>query len=270
MKYKMLVCDYDGTLKPFEKAKVPLKTRRAIARFKKAGGIFVICTGREYKSIKQHLAHLHYQGDLLCLQGSVCIRDERELFTTTLDHETTLLILKTAEEDGLVPQLYDTKDYYTAFKNPQTDDYGVYTQTTPLYLNQKLSDYAKEKNFCANKILIHCPEEESLPYTIKLQNLCGEKVEAMQSGPTFSEVASSKAGKGNGVKTLAEHYGISLEEVVCVGDATNDLSMLKVAGLGVAMENAMPQLKEVADYICPTVNKCGVAHLINLILKDKI
>lgn len=270
MKYKMLVCDYDGTLKPFEKSKVPLKTRRAIARFEKAGGIFVICTGREYKSIKQHLAHLHYHGDLLCLQGSVCIKDDTELFSTPMDHDTTLLVLKRAEEDGLIAQLYDTKEYYTAYKNPQTEGYGVYTQTTPLYVNQSLYDYAKERNFCANKILIHCPEDKSLSYTEKLQNLCGDKVEAMQSSPTFSEVASVNAGKGNGVKNLAVHYGIPLEQVVCVGDATNDLSMIKVAGLGVAMENAMPRLKEVADYVCPNVNRCGVAYLIDLILKDKI
>ena len=270
MKYKMLVCDYDGTLKPFDKSKVPFRTRRAISRFKKAGGIFVICTGREYKSIKQHLAHLHYSGELLCLQGSVCFRGEKEIFSTTLDEDTTLAIVKKAEADGLIAQIYDSREYYTAYKNPATEAYGVYTRTTPLYINRNLYDYAKEKKFCANKILIHCKEEDSLSYTETNQRLYGDKVEAMQSSPTFSEIASSKAGKGNGVKALADYYGISLDEVVCVGDATNDLSMIRIAGLGVAMENAMPQLKAEADFVCPSVKACGVAYLIDLILKDKI
>jgi Cof subfamily protein (haloacid dehalogenase superfamily) len=68
--------------------------------------------------------------------------------------------------------------------------------------------------------------------------------------------------KGSAVKILADYYGISSEQVMCIGDSENDLSMIKFAGLGVAMENGDENVKEAAKYITDSNNCDGVAKVI--------
>ena len=72
------------------------------------------------------------------------------------------------------------------------------------------------------------------------------------------------SSKGEAVAQLAKFYQISPDEVMCIGDSENDLSMIEFAGIGVAMGNAMDQVKEVADFVTKTNQEAGVAHAIDL------
>jgi Cof subfamily protein (haloacid dehalogenase superfamily) len=71
-------------------------------------------------------------------------------------------------------------------------------------------------------------------------------------------VGASGISKADGLRKLCELYGISPEETVAIGDERNDIPMLKLAGMGVAMGNALPEVKEAADYVTDTVNNDGV------------
>jgi hydroxymethylpyrimidine pyrophosphatase-like HAD family hydrolase len=68
--------------------------------------------------------------------------------------------------------------------------------------------------------------------------------------------------KGHALRFLAAHYGIPIEETIAMGDAMNDHEMVEAAGLGVAMSNAVPALKAVADYVTLSNNEDGVKHVI--------
>src|SRR3712207_9584296 len=74
--------------------------------------------------------------------------------------------------------------------------------------------------------------------------------------------SNKDVSKGKGVKVLADFYGISQDEVICMGDGENDLSMIKYAGLGVVMGNAPDAIKKYADYIADTNDNDGVAKVI--------
>ena len=69
--------------------------------------------------------------------------------------------------------------------------------------------------------------------------------------------------KGNAVRDLANMFNISREEIISIGDQQNDFEMIKFAGLGVAMGNAIDEIKNVADYITDTNDNNGVAKVIN-------
>ncbi len=71
------------------------------------------------------------------------------------------------------------------------------------------------------------------------------------SNPEDIEIQPMDSSKGMAVRKMAEILGISKEQVMCFGDNTNDASMLEEAGIGVAMANAVPELREMADYIAP-------------------
>jgi Cof subfamily protein (haloacid dehalogenase superfamily) len=68
--------------------------------------------------------------------------------------------------------------------------------------------------------------------------------------------------KGTALKALADQWGIRREEVMAIGDSLNDCEMITYAGIGVAMENAHPEIKKIANYITANNNDSGVAKAI--------
>ena len=80
------------------------------------------------------------------------------------------------------------------------------------------------------------------------------------------EISYKDAGKKSGVKFLTEYLGLSRENVAAFGDADNDTDMIEYAGTGIAMENAAPHLKEIADHITLHHDKDGVAYAFRNIL----
>ncbi|MDF4887090.1 HAD hydrolase family protein, partial [Vibrio parahaemolyticus] len=89
-----------------------------------------------------------------------------------------------------------------------------------------------------------------------------EAFTVVQSAPFFLEFLNPASNKGIGVAAIAEYLGIKPEEVICMGDAENDHHMLKYAGLGIAMANAMEETKQIADYITASNDEHGVAKAI--------
>ena len=98
----------------------------------------------------------------------------------------------------------------------------------------------------------------------------GKDAEVTKSAPIFLEVTSHDAGKGNALEYLAHYFSIPISQTVAVGDHLNDLSMVLRAGLGCAVDNAIPELKERADLVLPSVFDDGVAVLIERVLADEI
>ena len=84
----------------------------------------------------------------------------------------------------------------------------------------------------------------------------------LKTTPYHIEILNKASHKGNGVKRLAELYGIKKEEIICVGDSGNDRQMIEYAGLGIAMGNAVEEIKQIADYVTRSNQEHGVAHVI--------
>lgn len=76
----------------------------------------------------------------------------------------------------------------------------------------------------------------------------------------FTDVIPKDGGKNTGIDAIISHFGIKLEETMAFGDGGNDIDMLKHAGIGVAMENAGDNVKEIADYITTSVDDDGITH----------
>jgi Cof subfamily protein (haloacid dehalogenase superfamily) len=85
----------------------------------------------------------------------------------------------------------------------------------------------------------------------------------------FLEVLNKQANKGNGLKLLCETIGIDKSETVSFGDELNDISMIEYAGLGVAMANAVPEVKKAADLITESNTEDGLAKVLDRIIADQ-
>ncbi len=96
----------------------------------------------------------------------------------------------------------------------------------------------------------------------RLTGLMGDHATVTQAVPGYIEMLPPGASKGQGVQWLLDDWGIPATAVLAVGDGENDLDMVRLAGVGVAMGNAIPALKAVADYVTADNNHSGVAEAI--------
>ena len=111
------------------------------------------------------------------------------------------------------------------------------------------------------------PQEILEPAIEKLPSEIYQKYSVFKSSPFFLEFTHKEVDKGLGLKRLGVYLGIKKEEIIACGDAGIDLSMGKYAGLGVAMDNAVPEVKAAANFITASNDEDGIAMVIeNFIL----
>jgi Cof subfamily protein (haloacid dehalogenase superfamily) len=96
----------------------------------------------------------------------------------------------------------------------------------------------------------------------QLTVLVGDRATVTQAVPEYIEVLPPGASKGRGVRMLLDDLGIEPEEMLAIGDGENDLEMLQMAGVGVAMGNGKTAVKAIADYVTSDNNHSGVAEAI--------
>lgn len=96
----------------------------------------------------------------------------------------------------------------------------------------------------------------------ELKGRFGDLTYATTSKPYFLEFVHHQVSKGQAIKVLCQHLGLTLDQVIACGDGNNDLTMIETAGLGVAMANATPLLKEAADHITLSNDQDGLVPII--------
>ena len=89
-----------------------------------------------------------------------------------------------------------------------------------------------------------------------------------RSEPFFLEIMPQNIDKATSLQKLLNSLGMTADEMICCGDGYNDVSMIEYAGLGVAMENAQPIIKESADFITRSNDEDGILHVIDLFMRD--
>lgn len=84
------------------------------------------------------------------------------------------------------------------------------------------------------------------------------EIGVVRSDPELLQIMDPRASKGAALAKVARHYGVPMQHVMAIGDAANDIPMLEVAGVAVAMDNAHPAVKSIADWVAPSNNDHGV------------
>ena len=121
-------------------------------------------------------------------------------------------------------------------------------------------------NIKANKVIILADESELTRIRPALAQYLGDEASITKAVPGMLEVLPFGASKGEGVRRLLDHYNIALDETVAFGDGENDIEMLELVGLGIAVDNAKAALKDVAQLITLSNNDDGVGSVLELIV----
>ena len=266
--YKLIALDMDGTLLSSDKT-ISKANLEAIQKAKAKGVKIVLATGRPIKGIKKYLKQLNLleEGDYaITYNGSVAQSTKNEdiiseiiLSTDDIDRLYTL-----SKDLGVNIHAYTNNDCIT----PKTSKYTLFEaelNSIPI----KVTDFNKlPRNTPIIKIMF-IDEEDILDSAIeKLPKELYDKYTIVKSAPYFLEFINKKVNKGVSIRILAQKLGISMDDVIWIGDQENDKHMVDYAGLGIAMENATDELKEVANFVTKSNDEDGVAYAINKFILD--
>lgn len=269
MSIKLICIDMDGTLLK-DKKTVSEENLNSIKLAIKKGVKVVITTGRIYDCAKMYSEKIGLDTPIIASNGAFIGYKDKVIYNNPLKKEDILKFLEVTKKHGL--KAYLTANFGIISEEELAEDhvYKILNKTLKDEEKVKLivSDNIKEeiekfdgeilKGVCAdknNKVnLIKAREElESLNNNMEIVSSWNDNFEVMRNGST----------KGDAVRYLANYFGIDKEEVMCIGDSENDLSMIKYAGTGIAMGNASEDIKSVADYVTDTNVNDGVAKAIN-------
>ena len=275
MGYKLIVSDMDETLLN-DNREISENNLKMIKLAKEKYGIkFVPATGRGYASIQNELARL----GLHDLPGEYVISYNGAIITENIGN--TLLrsngldynIMKEIFDFGLtknVCQHVYTKDTVYVFNVNQYEKEEIDGYNGGrVYMEENSVDFLKNEKIY--KILFQNPD---VPYLMSLEkpmkNLT-ENCTVSYSSNRYMEFNSIGIDKGNGLRSLAEILGIDVKDTIAVGDNYNDISMLKTAGLSIAVSNAVDDAKKAAHYVTEADNNKGaVAELIEKFIINRI
>lgn len=262
---KLIVSDFDGTLADSEN-NVGAEVISAIDEYRSLGGIFAVCTGRILPSVLPRLRQIGLSGLVAASQGSTIadIATGRIIREAGMSCRDAAEICAALEEFGATVQVYTTYGFYTDIDsdNPSLKLYEQITGITAKHTDRKLSEFVGNNCVKALKIASLCYAEDRERLYEYLLKRFGDRFEITCSAAVLVEVSPKGETKGSAVKFLSEYYRIPLSETVAVGDNLNDLAMIEAAGTGVAVGNAVEELKAHADFVTVTNDEGAVKRVI--------
>jgi Cof subfamily protein (haloacid dehalogenase superfamily) len=258
--YKMIAIDVDDTLLN-DKMQISEATRIAIAAARDQGVLVTLATGRMFASAQKIAKQLGFNVPIITYQGSLVknLFDEKVLYERSVPLEAVQFLYDYAEKKDLHIQVYNEDKLYVKIDNQRIKDYAAMSNI-PYIVAEDFNAFLYKP---LTKILYIDDPDRLDVIAMDLQKQIGSLVHITKSKAHFLEFLHPEGTKGHAVKSLAAHYGYDLSEVIAIGDSWNDHEMLEVAGLGVAMNNAVDSLKQVADYITLSNNEDGVKHVID-------
>ncbi|NRD77732.1 sugar-phosphatase [Bacillus sp. BRMEA1] len=262
--YKLIAIDIDGTLIN-DRKELTNEVIDAIQSAKAKGVKVVISTGRPIGGVLSLIEELKLNEEdeyVITYNGAVV----QSTLTNEVISEVSLTYqdLKELYELSIQVQspmhFFDSESIYTP--NKDINKYTVHeSHINQVPLHYRTIDEIPEDMLIPKVMFIDEPERlqkviDAIPNSFR------EKYAMVQSAPFFLEILHPSVSKGNAVKQLAEKLSIKREEVICIGDGENDLSMVEYAGCGVAMGNAVSSIKEAAQFETLSNNENGVAYAI--------
>lgn len=259
MAIRLLAVDLDDTLLN-EASEVSEANKQAIREAVARGVIVTIATGRMFESAQYFAKEIGLDVPLISYNGALVQSaiSEEVLMKRCLDEDAARAVLDLFREKGWYVQLYRNDKLYVDTKTDDTRDYENRVKTKAVEIGKAFYDDPKD---ILKMLAIDDPDK--LDFVEKtVQTTFAGKVFAPRSRPRLLEIVNAKVNKGEALRFVAEHFGVKRDEVMAIGDSNNDIAMVEYAGIGVAMGNATPRVKEAADVMTKSNAEDGVAAAI--------
>lgn len=262
----ILICtDLDGTLL-LDDGTIPQENLDAIEYFKSEGGLFTFITGRMPYFVSDIYEKISPNAPFGCINGGG-IYDHRTgeyVWTNKMPH-SVLELVEYADKNvpGIGIQINTFERIYFSRENEAME---IFRKVSGV---ENLVGHYNDVTEPIGKIVFGDTDEDKLLSLGRLLNShprAGE-FDFIRSAKILYEILPKGTNKGNVLPRLAAHLGIDMKRTVAIGDYDNDVNMLRTAGMGVAVANAVPEAKAAADHITVSNNEAAIAKVISDIEK---
>ena len=265
--YELIAFDMDGTLLNSRKEITPL-TLAALNRAADAGKKIALSTGRCRPELDSYLSLIPKIRYLICTSGALVydVYTQEEILKRSLEPSLVKELLKLAIKEGAMMHLLDRESIVQTdqFQHMERYGMGVYK---PMYERVVTAWDNLYETYCASpfpveKVNFYHTDLESRERTRRRIEEAGFPVILADAERGSLEISAAGVDKGSGLRKLCERLNIPVSRTIAAGDADNDISILKAAGLSVAMGNALPHIKELADVTVSDCDHDGCAEII--------
>ncbi|MCR4591783.1 MAG: Cof-type HAD-IIB family hydrolase [Bacteroidaceae bacterium] len=246
-----LFFDIDGTLVSFKTHQIPDSTIQALTLAKKAGHKVFIATGRPPLIITNLGAIEHLIDGYVTINGALCYVGDQVISSKEIANRTARLVMQDAHEKNYGLIMVGEKD--VAVLDPQGEVDKIFRREICVEnLNQArpFEEVLQQRIFQLTPFFDEDYEKEIL----SLLTDCT----AGRWHPAFTDITAKGADKGEGLLAMTQYLGLDSQHTMAFGDGGNDSSMIRTAGIGVAMGNALECLKKEADYVTTSVDEDGI------------
>ena len=252
--------DLDGTLLGSDHA-ISAGNQAAIRRVIDAGAVIVLASGRQFSTIDSFAQKLGLSSDapIIAYNGAMIrTHNGKTWFHQPLPAEASAAIVHYCAANGLHLNLYLNDVLYVRDETHWSRMYQERTGTVA----QITGDLTRFSGQQPTKLLLidTCEKTDSLQAHFQAE--FGDILTITKTEDEYLEFMAPNVSKGRALAETAKRLGLSADQCAAFGDSYNDISMLEWAGLGVAMENARPELKAVADLIAPLADADGVGAIL--------
>lgn len=273
---RLIGLDLDGTV--FNDAKhITNRTIDAIIKAIEKGVIVIPATGRPLNGLPQEFLSIPGVNYALTSNGSSIydFKKKEVIYSDLIDISNAIKVIEAAQKfDSIVDVFLDGSGYTSKNNLELIHDYipsaplADYVLNTRHFFEGNLVDFILQINKPIEKIhMLFKSMDEKQAAICKMQEF--PNITVTSALPNNLEITTATANKGNGLYRLGKLLGIDKDQIMACGDSGNDIEMIKLAGVGVAMGNATKEVKDIADYITSTNEEDGVAKAIEKYVLSK-
>ncbi len=267
--YKLLVIDIDGTLLGKDRG-ISMEDREALAKACDLGMQVSLSTGRAARACLNILNQLSLDGCHIFFDGALVsgLEQGKEVYVQPISEVVLRQMVEFAHLHNIDLELYSVTNYFAERETWSTAAHRQFFDIEPIIVD--FNGLWEQERIIKGGLVATTPEGVA-----KAGDFCRQFGDSLSfswvrtpayPGVDFVNIVAPEVSKGKALEVLASYLGISLAEVIAVGDGRNDMSVLTLAGLAIAMGNAPDEVKEIADYVTLDVDQSGLAAAVTKIL----
>lgn len=270
MSRKVIIMDVDGTLTNSKKVVTP-QTKEALLKAEEAGAVLVLASGRPTSGLMDLAKELEmdkHHGLLVAYNGSTVVDCEtmEVLFNQALSVEEGKAVLEHMKKFDRVRPMIDKGEYMYVNNvydnwitwNGKPFDVIQYESRGGKFKLCEVDDLAAFVDFPLNKILTTSDHEYLQEHYQEMMEPFKDSLSCMFTGDFYFEFTAQGIDKAKALDTVLIPMGYKREDMIAFGDGHNDASMVTYAGIGIAMENAVQDLKDIADEVTLSNEEDGI------------
>ena len=261
MKYKLVCIDIDGTLLDDE-SRLQEPVKKCIKRISDQGVNIAFASGRMPYAVELIEKEIGIECIKICNAGTYILMGERCIYREYLPNTTMREMYELYAKKNDIPMwIFRDRDWYVTGVDEMVEwEIGIIQYLPEIVEMEQLARMWVKECKQPNKLLFAADKEKIEAICREMRAYAWKDVDMARSAEKFVEIFPKGTNKGKALEMVCRELDIRPEETIAIGDQELDIPMITAAGVGVAMGNAITELKEKADFVTRTNNEAGVAY----------